>query len=307
MKYNFGDDVRRALAFARQEAVELGHEYVGTEHQLLGLLRVEESRAVRLLEEFGATAAEVRARLETAVVRQGSSTLSLGELPYTSRGKKVLEFAMTSARDLKHSYVDTEHLLVGLLREEKGIAAQVLGTFGITSARLHVTLVSGADPGATGEGASGAARSRQSASAGDGLAAARAAGPSFRIELDDASDRSIYEQIVARVQEAVATGELESGARLPAVRQLADQLDIAPGTVARAYGELERLGVVVTEGARGTRIAEAPGGTGERAPDLDQIAGLLRPAAVAGFHMGAGAADMRRALEEAMRGIFSDA
>ena len=137
---------------------------------------------------------------------------------------------------------------------------------------------------------------------------ALAAGPSrpaFRIELDDSSDRSIYEQIVARVQEAVATGELAPGERLPAVRQLADQLDIAPGTVARAYGELERIGVVVTEGARGTRIAQ-PGGAAARAVALDHIAGLLRPAAVAAFHMGAGAPDLRRALEAAMAGIFAE-
>ena len=299
MKYNFHEDVRRALSCARDEAVQLGHDYVGTEHMLLGLLCVVDSRAVRLLEELGATAEEVRASLEGSVRRGRGTAPRSGELPYTSRAKKALEFAMASTRDLRHQEIDTEHLLVGLLREEKGIAAQVLARFGITTARLHVTLVSGVDPGMPADaGAAG--------SAGRGPVRRSGERASFRIELDDASDRSIYEQIVARVQEAVATGELRPHARLPAVRQLADQLDIAPGTVARAYGELERLGVVVTEGARGTRIAEPTGSSAARPLDLDQIAGLLRPAAVAGFHMGAGADDMRRALEDAMKGIFGE-
>ena len=85
---------------------------------------------------------------------------------------------------------------------------------------------------------------------------------------------------------------------------MADNLDIAPGTVARAYSELERQGVVVTEGARGTRVAErnvSSEGTMERA---ETLAGLLRPVAVAAFHLGANAADLRNALERAMTGIF---
>ncbi|HEX6133527.1 MAG TPA: GntR family transcriptional regulator [Longimicrobiales bacterium] len=127
----------------------------------------------------------------------------------------------------------------------------------------------------------------------------------FRIVLDDASSSSIYEQIVAQVKEAVATGALVAGARLPAVRALADQLDIAPGTVARAYGELERLGVVRTEGARGTRVAGRSEASRARA-DHETIVGLLRPAAVAAYHMGAGAQDVRVALESAMKGIFDD-
>ena len=76
------------------------------------------------------------------------------------------------------------------------------------------------------------------------------------------------------------------------------------GAVARAYGELERLGAVVTEGARGTRVAERAAPTGARTATPDTLAGLLRPVAVAAFHMGAGANELRMALEEAMKGIF---
>jgi DNA-binding transcriptional regulator YhcF (GntR family) len=105
------------------------------------------------------------------------------------------------------------------------------------------------------------------------------------------------------VQEGIATGVLKPGDRLRAVRQLADELEIAPGTVAKAYAELERLGVVVTAGARGTRIAER-GDAGGPAENADTIVGLLRPVAVAAFHMGANAHELRAALEQAMKGIF---
>jgi DNA-binding transcriptional regulator YhcF (GntR family) len=122
------------------------------------------------------------------------------------------------------------------------------------------------------------------------------------VQVDDASDRSIYEQIIAQVQEGVATGALRPGDRLPPVRHLADQLDIAPGTVARAYSELERLRVVVTEGARGTRIAErSDKGKADR---LEQLVGLLRPVAVAAFHLGGTADELKAALDRAMAGIY---
>lgn len=84
-------------------------------------------------------------------------------------------------------------------------------------------------------------------------AAQDAAAPRFRIRIDDAAPVSIYEQIIGQIQEAVATGQLRPGDRLPTVRRLADELDIAPGTVALAYGELERLGILVTEVARDRR------------------------------------------------------
>jgi len=128
----------------------------------------------------------------------------------------------------------------------------------------------------------------------------------FRIRVDDQSERSIYEQIVAQVQEAVATGRLRPGERVQTVRQLADDLDIAPGTVARAYGELERLGVVVTDGARGTRIApqRSSGLLDNDRPEA--LTSLLRPVVVAAFHLGSTAAELRAALDRAMKGIFAE-
>lgn len=280
MNYNFTDRVRIVLGFAREEAVYLQHDYVGTEHILLGLLREPDGKHAFVLRRAGLTPAEVRERINSSI-RHGKSEVSPNKLPYTSRAKKTLEYALAAARDLGHEYVGTEHLLLGLLREEKGIAAQVLTSLGLTHALTEAYVldqVPGAPP--------------------------LVETPVFHLSIDDASDRSIYEQIISQVQEGVATGALRPGDRIQPVRQLADELDIAPGTVARAYSELERLGVVVTGGARGTRIAE-------RVPDKGEIdrhetlVGLLRPVAVAAFHLGGTADELRVALDKAMTGIYN--
>jgi DNA-binding transcriptional regulator YhcF (GntR family) len=276
MKYNFTDGTRMALALAREEAIRLGHPYLGTEHMLLGLLR-EARGTEEILRALDLSGEAIRERVDGAV-RKGAETPGLAEMPYTSRAKKVLEFAMAEARELRDDYVGVEHLFLGLLREEKGIAAQVLVSLGagLEQARIAVLHLRSGQP-------------QESA---------------FRMEIDDAADVSIYEQIVARVQEAVATGELVPGSRLPPVRRLADQLDIAPGTVARAYSELESLGVVVTEGARGTRVAARAKRARPELSDPETLVGLLRPVAVAAFHMGVGADELRAALDAAMEGIF---
>ncbi|HKK93525.1 MAG TPA: Clp protease N-terminal domain-containing protein, partial [Longimicrobiales bacterium] len=148
MNYNFTDRVRKVLAMAREEAIRLQHDYVGTEHILLGLIREGEGVAAAVLTNLSVDLDEVHERVEESV-RKGKATIALGELPYTSRAKKVLEFAMTEAREFNHSYVGTEHLLLGLLREEKGIAAQVLNHLGISleDARAETLKVLGSDVG----------------------------------------------------------------------------------------------------------------------------------------------------------------
>ncbi len=131
---------------AREEAIRLQHDYVGTEHLLLGLIREGEGVAAVVLQNLNVDLEQISERVEESV-REGKATIALGELPYTSRAKKVLEFAMTEARDFSHSYVGTEHLLLGLLREEKGIAAQVLNSLGamLDEARAETIKVLGAD------------------------------------------------------------------------------------------------------------------------------------------------------------------
>jgi DNA-binding transcriptional regulator YhcF (GntR family) len=293
--YNFTERVRKVLAMAREETARLDHEYVGTEHILLGLVREGEGVAATVLQNLNADLHEIR-RIVEKTVKRGTAAARppRPDLPYTSRGKKVLEFAMSEARELNHSYVGTEHLLLGLLREEKGIAAQVMASVGVT---LDATRAETLRVLATERAPADWPRAR------DGSASARSA---FHVRVDDTSDRSIYEQIVAQVQEAIATGALAPGERLATVRQLADELDIAPGTVARAYAELERLGVVVTEGARGTRVAprQSPGMSETERPET--LVGLLRPVVVAAFHLGASARELREALEKAMKDIFGD-
>ncbi|MDQ3697685.1 MAG: ATP-dependent Clp protease ATP-binding subunit [Gemmatimonadota bacterium] len=155
--YNFTERVRKVLAMAREEAARLHHEYVGTEHILLGLIREGEGVAAAVLQNLSIDLDEIQAKIEEQV-KKGKATQATGpDLPYTSRAKKVLELAMSEARELNHSYVGTEHLLLGLLREEKGIAAQVLTDIGVNldTARTETLRLLGTEmpaaPGATAQ------------------------------------------------------------------------------------------------------------------------------------------------------------
>jgi ATP-dependent Clp protease ATP-binding subunit ClpA len=145
--YNFTERVRKVLALAREEAVRLNHEYVGTEHMLLGLIREGQGVAAATLIGLGVDLEELAERIDATVKRGKTETGP--DLPYTSRAKKSLELAMTEARDLNHSYVGTEHLLLGLIREEKGIAAQVIidvSGRGLEEFRAEVLRLLGTEP-----------------------------------------------------------------------------------------------------------------------------------------------------------------
>src|SRR5690242_4850183 len=196
--YNFTDRVRKVLQMAREEAARLHHEYVGTEHILLGLIREGEGVAAAVLTNLNVDLEEIQQKIEETVKKGKAAAAAGPDLPYTSRAKKVLELAMSEARELNHRYVGTEHLLLGLLREEKGIAAQVLMEAGVTLER---------------------ARAETLRILGDRASAAGLPSPGFEVRIDDSSDRAIHEQIVAQIQEAVATGMLRPGNRLPPVRQ----------------------------------------------------------------------------------------
>jgi uncharacterized damage-inducible protein DinB len=146
MNYNFTDRLRKILALARDEAMALQHDYVGTEHLLLGLIEEGEGVAAAVLMNLSVDFDRIR-EIVFDSVRKGSSPLKAGELPYTSRGKKVLEYSMMEAREWNHPYVGSEHLLLGLLREETGIAAQVLNSLGVTldNARAEIGKLLSAD------------------------------------------------------------------------------------------------------------------------------------------------------------------
>jgi ATP-dependent Clp protease ATP-binding subunit ClpC len=129
--YNLTERLQKVLAMAREEATRLHHEYVGTEHLLLGLIRERKGVAANVLARLNVDPDELRRQIDK-IVKPGRATSHPGpDLPYTSRAKQVLELAMMQMRDLGHSYAGTEHLLLGLLAEGKGIAAQVLGSAGV--------------------------------------------------------------------------------------------------------------------------------------------------------------------------------
>ena len=144
MNYNFTDRVRSILAMAREDAVKLGHDYVGTEHILLGLMREGEGVATQVLTRMGVESERIVALVRKRV-NEGKGTGEVGELPYTGSAKKVLEFAMSEARSLHHSYVGTEHILLGLLRQKEGLAAGVLAEVQVTfgKARREVMKILG--------------------------------------------------------------------------------------------------------------------------------------------------------------------
>ena len=152
--YNFTERVRKVLAMAREEAARLHHEYVGTEHILLGLIREGEGVAAAVLQNLSVDLDEITQKIEETVKKGKAAQTTGPDLPYTSRAKKVLELAMSEARELTHSYVGTEHLLLGLLREEKGIAAQVLTDAGVNleAARAETLRLLGNDVPQSGAG-----------------------------------------------------------------------------------------------------------------------------------------------------------
>ncbi len=128
--YNFTERVRKVLAMAREEAFRLKHEYVGTEHILLGLIREGEGVAAAVLQNLQIDVDDVVKGVERVVKTGVTKQFTGPDLPYTTRAKKILELAMAEASELNHSYLGTEHLLLGLIREERGVAAQILRSLG---------------------------------------------------------------------------------------------------------------------------------------------------------------------------------
>src|SRR5690242_724492 len=121
----FTDRARKVMALANQEAQRFNHEYIGTEHILLGLVKEGSGVGANVLKNLDVDLRKVRMEVEK-LVKSGPDMVTMGKLPQTPRAKKVIEYAIEEARNLNHNYVGTEHLLLGLLREHDGVAAQVL-------------------------------------------------------------------------------------------------------------------------------------------------------------------------------------
>ncbi len=126
----FTDRARKVMALANQEAQRFNHEYIGTEHILLGLVKEGSGVGANVLKALSVDLRKVRLEVEK-LVKQGPEMVTMGKLPQTPRAKKVIEYAIEEARNLNHNYVGTEHLLLGLLREHDGVAAQVLRNLGL--------------------------------------------------------------------------------------------------------------------------------------------------------------------------------
>jgi ATP-dependent Clp protease ATP-binding subunit ClpC len=125
----FTERGRKVIIYAREEAEKRQNDYLGTEHLLLGLLREEESLPMVILKKMGLSAEELRLEVERNLPT-GSNILTFGDIPFTPRAKKVLELAVEEARLLGHSYIGSEHLLIGLIREDAGIAGKILRSLG---------------------------------------------------------------------------------------------------------------------------------------------------------------------------------
>lgn len=132
----FTDRARKVMALANQEAQRLNHEYIGTEHILLGLVKEGSGVGANVLRNLDVDLRKVRLEVEK-LVKAGPEMVTMGKLPQTPRAKKVIEYAIEEARSLNHNYVGTEHLLLGLCREKEGLAAQILEEFGVTEQIVH--------------------------------------------------------------------------------------------------------------------------------------------------------------------------
>ena len=130
MYERFTDRARKVMQLANQEAQRFNHEYIGTEHILLGLVKEGSGVAANVLKNLEVDLRKIRLEVEK-IVQSGPDMVTMGKLPQTPRAKKVIEYAMEEARNLNHNYVGTEHLLLGLIREQEGVAAQVLMNLGL--------------------------------------------------------------------------------------------------------------------------------------------------------------------------------
>ena len=183
----FTERARQVVVLAQEEARTLKHNYIGTEHILLGLLREEEGLAARVLESLDITVERVRAQV-VRIVGSGEEVTS-GQIPFTPRAKKVLELALREALSLGHNYIGTEHILLGLVRENEGVAARILLDFDADSEKIRnevIRMLSG--PGGRRQGSSSGSGARRRLACGRGQEVLEAARP-VRAQPDEARRR----------------------------------------------------------------------------------------------------------------------
>ena len=202
------DRARKVMALANQEAQRFNHEYIGTEHILLGRVKEGSGVGANVLKNLGVDLRKVRLEVEK-LVKSGPEMVTMGKLPQTPRAKKVIEYAIEEARNLNHNYVGTEHLLLGLLREQDGVAAQVLLNLGLKleEVREEVLNLLGAggdseqeNPQAAAEGASPEAAEPAPGAARRGKSKTPAL-DSFGRDLTELARNGELDPVIGRAQE----------------------------------------------------------------------------------------------------------
>ncbi|MEY4674859.1 MAG: hypothetical protein RL148_2643 [Planctomycetota bacterium] len=212
----FTDRAKKVMSFARQEAMKFNHEYIGTEHILLGLVQEGSGVAANVLKNMNIDLEKIRHEVEK-IVKTGPSMVTMGQLPFTPRAKKVLELSMEEASNLSHNYIGTEHLLLGLIRENEGIAAQVLMNLGVKldEVREEVLEFLGASDnnqeeeseggesmgGGSGGGGSGAGPSQPSTPSASGQGAGKSKTPaldSFGRDLTELAREGKLDPVIGR-------------------------------------------------------------------------------------------------------------
>ncbi|HMP08646.1 MAG TPA: Clp protease N-terminal domain-containing protein, partial [Lacipirellulaceae bacterium] len=157
MYERFTDRARKVMQLANQEAQRFNHEYIGTEHVLLGLIKEGSGVAANVLKNLDVDLRKIRLEVEK-LVQSGPDMVTMGKLPQTPRAKKVIEYSMEEARHLNHNYVGTEHILLGLLREQEGVAAQVLMNLGLKLEEVREEVLNLLGHGLEGEESGGRGR-----------------------------------------------------------------------------------------------------------------------------------------------------
>ena len=165
MYERFTDRARKVMQLANQEAQRFNHEYIGTEHILLGLVKEGSGVAANVLKNLDVDLRKIRLEVEK-LVQSGPEMVTMGKLPQTPRAKKVIEYSMEEARNLNHNYVGTEHILLGLLREQEGVAAQVLMNLGLKLEEVREEVLNLLGHGLEGEDSANAVAAKRAAAEG---------------------------------------------------------------------------------------------------------------------------------------------
>lgn len=262
----FERQARFVLAAGIDAARSWGHPAVRPAHLLVGVLR----HTPEVLPELDPTDVEHQIRSAMGAGKQESGHAA-ATIPYDASSKDVLAAAVQAARKAGHRSVLVADLIQALRLEGDDHTSAWLGRK--SKGRRH----------------------RPTADDGENL---------DWLRMSDESDDPYHQQVAEQLRDAIATGRLVPGQRLPTVRRLAETLDLAPGTVAKAYRALDAEGVIRTAGSKGTLVAMPKSADGNSGDRIEALANLLRPVAVGAFHMGASAGEFRKAVDRAVVGVL---